>query len=152
MAVIPSIPGLEATIVVNGVTAVEYQDPDAEEGHTMAREEFDLPEPYHQALPHVVKYIEATPGAPYQFQVAKKHHIRGQNHHVAYSVSVDGHNFGPRHQPAHTRRCRMGQWADATSCYMTGSPTAGYQSHSFQFAALDIGTARLFSNDAASTC
>jgi hypothetical protein len=152
MAVISSIPGLEATVLVNGVAAVEYQDPDAEESHTMAREQFDLPQPYDQALPHVVRYIEAKPGAPYLFQVAKKYHIRGQNHHVAYSVSVDGQKFGPCHQPAHTRRDRKGQWTSTLDSYISGNPTAGYQRHSFQFAALDIGTAWLFSNDVASTC
>jgi hypothetical protein len=140
MAVIPSIPGLEATIVVNGVTAVEYQDPDAEESHSMAREEFNLPGPYHQALPHVVKYIEAIPGALYMFQVAKKYHIRGQNHHIAYSASVDGNTFLPLHQPAHTRRCRKGEWTSTIDSYMSGNPTTGYRYHSFRFAALDIGT------------
>jgi hypothetical protein len=144
MAVIPSIPGLEATIVVNGVTAVEYQNPDAEESHTMAREEFDLPVPYDdQALPYVVKYIETKPGSPFKFHVNKKVWFRQRNHHIAYRVSLDGHNLGLRHQPAESRRCKKREWDAATNGYFTGNPTAGYETHFFQFAALDIGMVEL---------
>jgi hypothetical protein len=63
MAVIQSIPGLEATIEVGGATVNEYDDPN-DEAKEMKADDFDLTAAYTQDmdLPCVVRYIEAVPG------------------------------------------------------------------------------------------
>lgn len=152
MAIINIVPGLEATIKVNGITAAEYENPDPEESHALTHVDFDLPGTTDQALPLVVKYIEAKPGERYEFCVAKKFWFHQRNHHIAYGVSMDGFNLNLRHQPAHNHRARKQEWHASTSGYISGNPTAGYENHLFQFSALDIGTVQLFSNDAAVDC
>lgn len=80
MAIIDGVPGLEATIQIEGVTAREYDAPDDElpsRPPDQAYFEVDLSRSRASAetrrregenyRPHVVKYIEAKPGASFSF-------------------------------------------------------------------------------------
>lgn len=138
MAVISSIPGLEVTIKVNGVTAKEYDIPDGGDCTPMARKDFDLPKAYDRDLPCIVKYIEAKPGEPYRFDVTKQAGFRRGSHHIAFQISQDGCQLKLRHEPVDRRSLQKQAWYAGPNSIWSGNETAGYKLHKFQFAAFDI--------------
>ncbi|KAK4154699.1 hypothetical protein C8A00DRAFT_14196, partial [Chaetomidium leptoderma] len=132
MAVIRWIPGLEVTIHV-GTTAQEYEEPHPE---GITREEFDLPANHGEAMPYIVKYIEAKPGARYSFHVTKRATFRGRGQHIAYDTFCDGKkSTSLSHEPNHNQGRK---WKTSTAGIWSGNPTAGYKNHKFMFAAFDI--------------
>jgi hypothetical protein len=142
MAIIQSIPGLEVTVVINGVAAEEYALPDGEDEvpDNMTRDDFHVPPNYGQSLPYTARYIEAKPGELYTIHVKKGSNFWARSNHIAYSFSPDGHRFGL----IHDTKKRKQDWEHTATAYVTGNSTAGYEMHKFQFAALDIGTYMFF--------
>ncbi|KAK4038983.1 hypothetical protein C8A01DRAFT_37033 [Parachaetomium inaequale] len=138
MAIIPSLPGLIAVIKVNGAIAEEYENPNGEEKPPMTRDDFDLPATHGEALPYIVKYIEAKPSAPYEFHVTKMSHFRGRGHHIASQVSRDGRSLTLRHEPDDILSGQPQPWISIDKGYYSGNPTSGYETHFFQFAAFNI--------------
>jgi len=138
MAILQSIPGLEVTVVINGVTAKEYAVPDGEEviPHHMTRDDFHGPPNFDQSLPYTSQYIEAKPGELYGFDIKKGHNFQARSNHIAYSLSLDGHPFGLSHDPTKRKQ----SWDRRSDGFWSGDPTEGYRRHKFQFAALDIST------------
>ncbi len=139
MAIIPSIPGLEVSIQVRDRTAVEYDDPDAVE-RVMAPNvaaSFDLPQGAdNQPAPHIVKYIEAEPNAPFSFHVTKGPAFERRSHHIAYRLQIDGQSIHFSHEGY--EGVALPVWT-SSRCHQTrGNPTDGYKRHKFVFSAVNV--------------
>jgi hypothetical protein len=135
MAVIQSIPGLEATIEVGGATVNEYDDPN-DEAKEMKADDFDLPAAYTQDmdLPCVVRYIEAVPGQLFQVRLVKETHFQKRSNHIGYLLRVDNESL-----PGKQEQCASERWNSIINSCWSGNPTIGYKTHKFRFAALSIG-------------
>lgn len=142
MAVISSVPGLEVTVVIGGVSAQEYAVPDGEERvpDNVTRQGYHVPPNSSQSLPYTAQYIEAKPGEQYAFKVKKGPGFQNRSNHIAYRITLDGNQLGLVHDMSK----RKHDWETITDACCTGSPTEGYTSHRFQFAALDISTKTSF--------
>ncbi|KAK5656936.1 hypothetical protein OQA88_3458 [Cercophora sp. LCS_1] len=86
MAIIPCIDGLEATVQVNGTTAMEYDSPNKAPPDNLT---FDISQRNNKA-PYVVKYIEAKVDEPFGMVVLLTEQLNRDNHHVAFGFSIDG--------------------------------------------------------------
>jgi hypothetical protein len=144
MAVIESLPGIEVTIGVDGEAAKEYDVPLAhdDEDNTrpgMTRDEFDLPADHDDALPHVIKYIEVKPGAPFEFRVKKEHNFQRRGHHIGFQAFADGRFMGFRHEGGKSANNPMGVWDVAMDRMLSGNPRVGYKTHQYMFTPLGIG-------------
>ncbi|KAK3320776.1 hypothetical protein B0T19DRAFT_403400 [Cercophora scortea] len=123
MAVITELPGLEATILVNGAAAKEYIDDSADD-------EQDQPD-----CPTVVKYIESVPGASFSIRFVKDKKFRHSSHHIAYKVAVDGIRTSLLHAD---RTSRNKRWETTRKEMTLGNPKDGYKKGRFRFAKLDV--------------
>jgi len=85
MAVMHGIPALRVTVQVDGKTAHEYDEPAAEKTSIYVLP-FDVP-PSGGCDPHVVKYIEANPGALLSFRISKQPRFPHRSHRIAARVS-----------------------------------------------------------------
>lgn len=129
MAIIDLIPGLRTTICVGNKNTTEYDDPD-DEVQAMELEDFDLPADYgHERPPCVIRYIEATPGAPYQLHLYKEAHFHQRSHHISAKVTIDG------------RVITIRTWTDSTSQHMRilGKRSGNRRLRLFTFSPVEIG-------------
>lgn len=132
MAVIPSIPGLSVTVEVEGKAACEFRHPFPERDNStiIEREDFDLPSDYEGPLPHLVRYIEGTPGEEFEVVVVKEASFPRKSHHLGYILSIDGKDTGRDQQyPGNPAE----RWTSRLSGFISGNPTNGYKEHKFQF-------------------
>jgi hypothetical protein len=132
MAVIPSLPGLSVTVEVEGRAAVEFQhpSPDSDNSTIMEREGFDLPPDHTGPLPHVVQYIEGTPGQELEVVAVKDASFHGRSHHLGYTVYIDDEDTGRDQQfPGDP----SGRWQSRFSRFSSGNPMEGYQTHTLKF-------------------
>ena len=138
MAILPTIPGLEVTILVDGVAAAEYGDPDAEENtRASLLPKYDLPPGPSdlQTVPYVVKYIEAKPGAAFEIQVVKTALFERRSHHIAHRIKLDGRVcLSMAHEGGDG--APRSEWRRITGTVLSGSPAAGYKAHKFLFSPL----------------
>lgn len=137
MAILPSIPGIQVTINVNGAAAREYEAPE-DTTCAVAIKDFDLTPNRNHNAPYVVKYIEAIPGAPYEFQIVKRQRFRGRSHHIAAKLVVDGQESGLAHEEQGTRKKNQ-RWEFESNGITSGGSATGYQIYTFEFAPLNIG-------------
>ena len=138
MVVLPSLPAIEVTIKVNGATAREYEPPQ-DETYAMRFGDFDFSVPdLGQDVPYVVKYIEAIPGAQYSFRIVKEQRFRSRSHHIAAQAFYDGQKLGLSHDDKGTKK-QSQRWDQEISASWTGTSEGGYYTHTFKFAAIDIG-------------
>ncbi|KAM7183133.1 hypothetical protein V8F33_013783 [Rhypophila sp. PSN 637] len=70
MVFLDGIPGLYVNVRVNGRTATQYNNPDENERPELTHDDFHLAV-RGQALPYVVKYIEAKPGECFDIRVKR---------------------------------------------------------------------------------
>lgn len=105
MAIIDGIPGLEATIEIDGVVAREFDPPDDESRPAAPAEDYFMLSTYRNRAspetrrkhgvnyrPHVIKYIEAKPEATFNFclkRSAEFERAEGASG-ISWSVKVDG--------------------------------------------------------------
>lgn len=143
MAIINSVPGLTACVKVNGEPATEYENPD-DEVRGLDIDLFDVGDglsPDNPQTPYVIKYIEAKPGAPYGFHIAKEPSFRNRSHHVGIGVIIDGTRMGLLH--TNPEPAGLGQPRDPSSIDIRhttrGNPEDGFQRESFVFSALETG-------------
>ncbi|KAK4206582.1 hypothetical protein QBC37DRAFT_458355 [Rhypophila decipiens] len=105
MAIIDGVPGLEATIEVDGVQATEYNPPfhDTSLANTSKHDYHRWDKAYKRASeaakskktlyrPHAVKYIVAKPGAPFNFRFKRRPEFirEKQASGIFIQVYVDG--------------------------------------------------------------
>ncbi|KAK3335169.1 hypothetical protein B0T19DRAFT_395056 [Cercophora scortea] len=124
MAIIDAVPGLEATIEIEGdeLRTKEYDDPSGP--------------PVGYPCPAVVKYIRALPGARFTFHFSKTPpFFRQEGHHIAYILTIDGeplttvHEVGKGDPPTYHET-----WDSYSGSYFTGCVETGYRQHEFKFA------------------
>ncbi|KAI1261390.1 hypothetical protein F5Y18DRAFT_440495 [Xylariaceae sp. FL1019] len=112
MAVIKDLPGLKVTIRVDGKNLQEYDDPyieiadddDELELLVTATKETDPVSLTVRHIPHVVKYIEATPGKAYEVVLVKEKGFDSHCNHLAMRGERDGRKSGLLHEPPTQRR------------------------------------------------
>ncbi|KAI0144583.1 hypothetical protein GGR57DRAFT_326972 [Xylariaceae sp. FL1272] len=115
MAVIKDLPGLKVTIKVDGKDLQEYDDPyieildddDELELLVTATKETDPVSLNVRHIPHVVKYIEATPGKEFVFSLVKEKDFDSGCNHMAVGCEGDGKRYSLIHAPLNQRR---GEW------------------------------------------
>ncbi|KAM7194648.1 hypothetical protein V8F20_007840 [Naviculisporaceae sp. PSN 640] len=88
MAVLDEIPGIKVTVEVDGETAIEYDNP-ASGRLSLTHDDFHLADP-KRPLPYIVKYIEAIPGAPFQFRIERTRNFKFKASRVSFKAVVDG--------------------------------------------------------------
>src|SRR3954453_12852144 len=97
MAISDILPGIEVVVNVNGDAAKEYADPDANESgeddeiQILATAAIETRSVELQAkyCPHIIKYIEAKTGAPFEIEVIAHENFRRASHHIGMEVQVD---------------------------------------------------------------
>lgn len=137
MAIITSFPGLSVTVEVEGKAASEFHHPIRECGAStkLEREDFDLPPDHKGRLPHVVRYIEGTPGEKFEVVIVKEPNFPERGHHLGYKLYIDGKEAGKdQHHPGYP----ASQWTSRVSGFISGNPTNGYREHSFRFKNLQL--------------
>ncbi|KAK4161107.1 hypothetical protein QBC43DRAFT_100039 [Cladorrhinum sp. PSN259] len=137
MAVLPFIPGLDVTVVVDGVDAQEYDPPEDEnDEQQMKHEDFDPAYVPPGAIPHIVRYIEAKPGAPYQYRLTLNPIFHFRSHHAGFSAQNDAHKGGVQHVFKSTtpERPVIGQIHKST----VGNAKEGYNTVRFRFAPISL--------------
>lgn len=143
MAVINALPGLEVTIQVDGQIAQEYDPPSdnecAESRPRMAADRPALDDAYGHG--HCVKYIEAIPGALFQFVVEKSSEFDQNCHYIRLKISIDGHHTGWLREVDYLRgdSTRGKAWKLTNGTTWSGNPVEGYTTFNYQFADLAIG-------------
>ncbi|KAK4182857.1 hypothetical protein QBC35DRAFT_456863 [Podospora australis] len=139
MAIIPSMFGLGAWVVVNGSPAKEYEDPnEAEDLQNLDRQHYDLPPTFFPAtfpIPHVIKYIEAIPGAEFALRLHVAPHYQPRAHHLGVSSEIHGTGDYIRTQIKHMF---PGEHVYLSADIVTGNPQTGFKKNLFMFTALDI--------------
>ncbi|KAI1075008.1 hypothetical protein F5B20DRAFT_573726 [Whalleya microplaca] len=141
MAIIKEIPGLEATIQVNGKDLVEYDEPHPEETDremqrlATATKESDSVTLDLKSIPRVRKYIEATSGTAFGFRFVKYRKFRHQCNHIAVSYESDGCQTDLAHEPDQSRRKA---WANYMQELVTGNPRDGYEGQALIFGKVTI--------------
>ncbi|KAL8294746.1 hypothetical protein RB597_008511 [Gaeumannomyces tritici] len=83
MAISDRIPGLEVTVKVDGERATEHHDDAAYDEPCAVK--LDSPDGVR-----VVKYIEATSGAPFSVHIKRTSGFNFRGNHIGWSVAVDG--------------------------------------------------------------
>ncbi|KAK3900512.1 hypothetical protein C8A05DRAFT_35853 [Staphylotrichum tortipilum] len=140
MAITPSIPGLSVSVKVRGITAFEYNDPDAEDRPAVTPDlaaHFDLPPgAANLPLPRVVKYIKAEPNALFCVQVSKAPSFERRSHHIAYELQLDGQRNIFEHECYDGRP--LGLWISKADSQRSGNQTNGYKRHKFVFSAVSV--------------
>jgi len=139
MAILPAIPGLGVSILVRGIRAVEYDDPDQEEGAVGAdvTADFDIPEgSINLPVPHAVKYIEAEPDAPFSIHVVKTPVFQRLSHNIGCRLLIDGQSgiFVDEGYDGTPQEL----WMATLNSQYSGSETAGWKRHKFVFSALRL--------------
>ncbi|KAK4207004.1 hypothetical protein QBC37DRAFT_104955 [Rhypophila decipiens] len=135
MVVLDDIRGLEVTVQVNGTAAKEYDNPDRNEIPELTHDDFHLAV-RGQALPHVVKYIEAKPGERFEVHVQRTPHFQRIGVNLFYRVEVDGCSDNmcwSDHSSSATEN-----WTNTVS-YLLSIMETGTERHHFKFANLDVG-------------
>jgi hypothetical protein len=94
MAVIPSVPGLTVTIAVDGQALPEYDNPGIQGSETLTRDDFHLPNGHNDSLPHIMKFVESTPGKPFAIWVDRDPSFQLLSHHIAFHILLDGWDLG----------------------------------------------------------
>ncbi|KAK4446404.1 hypothetical protein QBC34DRAFT_305104 [Podospora aff. communis PSN243] len=132
MAVIDHIRGLEVTVEISGKPGKKY-DPDGEDVASPPKLNFHIPAHVEngqpQQSPYIVKYIEAQPGARFNFHINRQPTFRHCGDHIAAAVQVDNN-----HDTANkgtTWSCKIRHW-------VTFDAKHGYRDCNFRFAKLDI--------------
>ncbi|KAK0731971.1 hypothetical protein B0H67DRAFT_640290 [Lasiosphaeris hirsuta] len=74
MAVIEGMDGLQVTILVDEVALEEIN------GQSFAKKKRQT---------HIIKYIEAKPGSPFEIKVERDHNFTTTSHHIAHEISID---------------------------------------------------------------
>ncbi|KAK3693344.1 hypothetical protein B0T22DRAFT_505000 [Podospora appendiculata] len=137
MAVIDAVPGLSATIEIegDGLRTREYDDSSGA--------------PVGYPCPAVVKYIRALPGARFTFHFSKTPPVfQQEGHHIAYILTIDGqslttvHEVGKGDLPTY-----HSPWESYTGYYCTGSADTGYRQHDFKFAKRELSDANSMSQE-----
>jgi len=143
MAIANDIPGLEVTIEIDGETAKEYDDPHDAGKEPPKLDVRDLAAGQAQDAQavleaqnqrYVVKYIEAKPGAFFQFRIKRAVNFKHRGHHIAYSVMGDNFKVSLRHDTTPNSA-----WNTVTKGHLAGNPAEGFQTKTFKFAELKIG-------------
>ncbi|KAM7194645.1 hypothetical protein V8F20_007837 [Naviculisporaceae sp. PSN 640] len=141
MAILDYIPGLEVTVEVDGRTATEYDNPNDDEEPSFKHADFHLAD-QDRPLPHVIKYIEAKPGAPFGFQIKGKEDLQFHDRVILFKDFVDGQQAEKRVSPDRNRR---GEWSLLLNRLVKHTSTTHWTSSLFRFGNLDVG-------DAGDTC
>lgn len=94
MAVIPSVPGLTVTIAVDGQALPEYDNPGIQGSETLTKDDFHLPNDHNDGLPHIVKFVESTPGKSFAIWVDRDPSFQLLSDHIAFHVLLDGRDMG----------------------------------------------------------
>ncbi|KAK3986057.1 hypothetical protein QBC44DRAFT_333913 [Cladorrhinum sp. PSN332] len=140
MAILPHIPGLNVVVVVDGVDAQEY-DPDEEEDHDQPLSLINFDHVYNDqqgAIPHVVRYIEAKPGAPFFYRIALgPDFVFRSCHHLGYRLQGDGKNWGGGHVFASDKK-QNASIVVTVSKITIGNSKEGYKRMEFCFAPLSL--------------
>ncbi|KAI0023710.1 hypothetical protein F4780DRAFT_785469 [Xylariomycetidae sp. FL0641] len=137
MAIIKELPGLEGVVKVNGQVAQEYDDPYID---LTGEDELDLLATATKAaeavfidvkkIPHVVKYIEAVPGAEFTIEFTKRAAFVGRCNHLAVMYEADGIPTIVQHEP---RELRGRDWTEVFEGWKYGSVQSGYFDSSLKF-------------------
>lgn len=140
MAVIPGLPGLEATIEVNDKPLKEYDDPHARQPD----EDLELlatstKETEHVALnakdiPHVVKYLEVESGTEFSCHFIKHASFHGRCDHLALTFERDLSKSYLSHEPSNDGR----EWNRVLK-YINFRGSNGHARRSMLFEPLNIG-------------
>ncbi|KAI1121292.1 hypothetical protein F5Y10DRAFT_272233 [Nemania abortiva] len=117
MAIIKDLPGLEATIQVDGKSLHEYDDShleisDSDDDHddlgilaTATKEKSSVSVAVHQ-IPHVVKYIEATPNKDFHITFVKQKDFDSRCDHLGAMIEIDGVEIDTFHEPSSHRNSK----------------------------------------------
>ncbi|KAK4465156.1 hypothetical protein QBC42DRAFT_26312 [Cladorrhinum samala] len=139
MTLFPSIPGLEAVVVVGGVDAHEYEVPEDDENplESLNLADYDAAYARHGNIPHVVRYIEAKPGVDFLYRVTIKPNFVWRSHHVGVQVRNDGVKGGLRRLFQH-QTAQDGSIVENIRSRTSGNSKEGYMTLMFRFAPVSL--------------
>ncbi|KAK6087765.1 scytalone dehydratase [Seiridium cupressi] len=89
MAILDEVPGLEATIQVNGVDLEEYDNPHYETVSNMPEYASQLHIEPRLRTKHVIKYIETKSGDFFAIKFTRRPEFHYVSHHIAWKVNID---------------------------------------------------------------
>ncbi|KAK4223448.1 hypothetical protein QBC38DRAFT_373090, partial [Podospora fimiseda] len=137
IAIIPHIPGLVASVVVDGEEAKEYQPSDNDDEQPKSLDDFDSVYNHQGLIPHVICYIEVKADAPFLYRVVLNPNFTFKSHHVAYRVQNDSLTSGSRHIFDKPDR-RDQPIIKETERHTVGNTKEGYKRLYFRFAPLSV--------------
>ncbi|KAI0409813.1 hypothetical protein F4802DRAFT_611494 [Xylaria palmicola] len=127
MAVIKGLPGLEATVVIAGKSLPEYDDPheaphDDEDVQAVAIVSKASSSVVLQArqIPHVIKYIEATPGKEFKVHFVRERCFQRSSHHIGVTLELDGQATVVHHEPSYSRKLGWETYINVIKNYTPG--------------------------------
>lgn len=137
MAIIEGIQGLEVAVKVNGQTAAEYDDPEArdEETDEANEDKFHVLDP-DLPRPHVVKYIEAKPGASFSFAMNRNKTFTHIGHNIFFWAKVDGRRNGVIMNDE--KSDERGDWKGEITSFWFRDSGGQENQHLLKFGSLDI--------------
>lgn len=139
MTLFPSIPGLEAVVVVGGVDAQEYNVPEDENPiESLDMADYDAAYTRQGRIPHVVRYIEAKPGVDFLYRVTIKPNFVWRSHHVGARIQNDGVKGGMMHIQKYGKDLN-GSIVRTMRGVTSGNPKEGYKVLTFRFAPVSLG-------------
>lgn len=139
MAVIKEIPGLEVTVEVDGRKAKEYVDPDAveiDEDDNNNNDDLHNAEP-GRPRPHVVKYIEAKPGAAFQFRLKRTPDFKHLGDSIFFKAIVDGGKDNSAHNDHSAGK--HSTFREKIDCFYSHDSDGNSKAWGFKFGDLNVG-------------
>ncbi|KAK3341891.1 hypothetical protein B0T25DRAFT_559541 [Lasiosphaeria hispida] len=147
MAVIEGMEGLEVNIVIDGVTAKEYDcaagdEPEYEPSKFDLRHEVNGNPLTTNRKSRVVKYIEAKAGAAFKFQIKQSNDFKSPaGHHIAHQIIIDDNiRMSLHHHPGNQ------PFQHESRACIDGTIASGWMLREFRFQALDIADGDQFSS------
>ncbi|KAL8325280.1 hypothetical protein RB597_008511 [Gaeumannomyces tritici] len=134
MAISDRIPGLEVTVKVDGERATEHHDDAAYDEPCAVK--LDSPDGVR-----VVKYIEATSGAPFSVHIKRTSGFNFRGNHIGWSVAVDGGQLCKKQEVSPRTRKRGAEWSSEMTGYFKGDSVSGFIKKRWKFGDLDIVSA-----------
>ncbi|KAG7293630.1 hypothetical protein NEMBOFW57_003684 [Staphylotrichum longicolle] len=121
MAIIAGLRALRVTVLVDGKTAHEYNDP-AEDKTSVYCLPFDPAAfgPGRGYDPHVVRYIEADPGASLSFRISKQARFQHRSHHIAARISFSSQASLLQHETDGNIKAKGRKWRTTLSRFRAG--------------------------------
>ncbi|KAK7936089.1 hypothetical protein PG985_001584 [Apiospora marii] len=139
MAVIDELQGLEAWVEINGQRAQEYSKQDDDDGDNdiqllaSATKTADLVALNVQAIPHVVKYIEAIPDQYFAIHFKKAADFTRQCDHLGITFTVDKNTTSLCHEHSQPKRHGNSEWHKYSAHVSSGNDKIGFSRHLYKF-------------------